>query len=967
MLRRNRLRPAVRAALGITSLAFLMPGESAAKEDSILEEVHVTGTRIVRANMVSSSPIAQVNSEDLLLGGITRAEDLLKNLPQVYPGQSSTVSGGATGTATLDLRGLGPSRTLVLIDGRRLPTGSPLTAGAADINQVPGVLIRSVEVLTGGASAAYGSDALAGVVNFFLIDDFEGVKLDYQYSQYAHDNDNSGMAEILRQSDYPVPSGTDRDGDTSDLAFIIGGNIAGGRGNVTAYATYRDIDAVLQSDRIHSACALLPVVGNPSQHNCGGSSTLPEGRFTDFGVLPATGQGASFDYKVEGDQFVPTGNTRYNYAPLNYFQRPDERYTAGALGHYDINEHIEVYTQLMFMDDRTVSQIAPSGSFFTTNSLSCGNPFLSEQQFDLLCASYGLGPEDEQLVYIGRRNAEGGPRRHDLRHTSFRGVFGLRGDIDETWRYDLYGQYAEVDQKETYFNDVLTSRIVRSLDVTTDPATGEPVCVATLNGTDPDCVPWNIFSEGGVTQEATDYFSVPLFARGTTDQTVISGYVAGYLEKYGIRSPLAETGVDIILGVEYREENLQYNPDKNYQSGDASGQGGPKPVLDGGFDVTEVYAELSIPLVEGKTMAESLILDLGYRYSDYSTNETTDTYKVAGSWAPIEDFRLRASFQHAVRVPNIDELFSPQDQGFAPIPGEDPCAGTDPVRSLADCAHTGVTAAQYGTIPFSPNGGYNGLFGGNPELEPEESDTRSIGFLYWPRFVDGLSISLDWFNIEIDDAIEVVEIATTLDRCLDTGDPVFCDRIRRNPGLGDLWIRGGDGIIDATNLNMGFLETEGYDLIVDYSFDVGRWGTMSIHNNLTYLDKWDIEELPGSGVRSCKSNYILGCPRANLVIETRNSMRVSWITPWDLTLSALWRYIGSLESDDNFHQGIGSKNYFDVAMLWDITDSASLRAGINNVFDKEPARFSFFGNGNTYPGQYDALGQYWFAGLTVAF
>jgi outer membrane receptor protein involved in Fe transport len=918
--------------------------------------------------MVSTSPIAQVDSEEILFSGVSRVEDLLKNLPQVRSFQNSSQSNGATGTATIDLRYLGSERTLVLVDGRRLPAGSPITPGSADINQIPGALIERVEVLTGGASATYGSDAMAGVVNFILIEDFAGVKFDYQYGEYSHDNDNKHMENLLDQAGYPAPSGTDRDGDSTDLSFIIGGNLDGGRGNVTAYATYRDIDPVVQSNRIHSACSVsLDGAGNQI---CGGSSVIPEGRFTDFRLLEIFEDLPSFDYKVGGDEFVPWAGARYNYGALNYFQRPDERYTLGAIGHYDINEHVEAYTQLMYANDQTVSQIAESGAWpYEDSRISCDNPLLSAQQFEAICGSYGLGAGDEQIVYIGRRNSEGGPRRNDLKHTSYRGVFGLRGDINDVWRYDLYGQYAEVDMDETYLNDMLNTHIRRALDVTTDPATGEPACVSALSGADPLCVPWNIFEEGGVTQAALDYLSAPLFSTGTTDQTVLSGYVAGNLESYGIVSPLAENGIDVVLGVEYREENVEYTPDKNYQSGDGAGQGGAAAPLNGGYDVKEAYTELIIPLVEGKPWAETWELELGYRYSDYDIGETTDTYKIASAWAPFGELRFRASFQQAVRIPNLAELYRTQNEGFHE--GQDPCAGSEPARTLADCERTGVTAELYGSIPQTTVDLLNSIFGGNENLQPEESDTYSVGFLYWPGFIDELSISIDWYEIEIEDAISSPEPIASLNTCLDTGDAFFCGLIHRAPGTGDLWLPGSQGYIDETLKNLGSEKVSGYDLIIDYNLDLGRAGNLSLHNILSYVDEWEFNEGFSSESFDCKGLWGGNCGQP--VPEIRNHMRITWITPWNLTFSGLWRYFDEADGILWYEEDIDSMNYFDIAGIWEITDSAHLRAGVNNVFDEEPpgvglaAGPGINGNGNTFPGMYDALGQYWFAGLTVSF
>ena len=333
---------------------------------------------------------------------------------------------------------------------------------------------------------------------------------------------------------------------------------------------------MLQADRDYSSCAL-----SNDLSECSGSATQPQGTFSDFGVLRSQGLD-SFDYKVEGDRFVPREGTLFNYGPSNYFQRPDRRWTAGLFAHYDLHERVETYVEFMFMDNRSVAQIAPSGAFFVTDSLNCGNAFLSRQQFDALCGAYGLTRDDSQQVFIGRRNVEGGSRQNDLRHTSYRGVFGLRGQLSENWRYDLYYQYSEVRMQNSYLNDLSITRIRRALDAVRDPATGQVVCRSVLDGSDPGCVPWNIFREGAVTQDMVNYLSLPLSARGATDQTVVSGYIAGNLGRYGLRSPLAATGLDLVLGGEYRDDNLKFSPNQAYRSGDGAGQGGASQPVSGG-------------------------------------------------------------------------------------------------------------------------------------------------------------------------------------------------------------------------------------------------------------------------------------------------------------------------------------------------------------------------------------------------
>ena len=837
MSKRNILRCANAAALALLLSAAVAPcfaqeaewGQAAAEapnaEPLKLEELVVTGSRIRKTDPISSSPLVQVDAEDFKLQGTVRVEDLLRSLPQLYSRQSAGQSNSATGTATLTLRNLGPERTLVLVNGRRLPLGSPIQGGeGADINQIPAALIDRVEVLTGGSSATYGSDAVAGVVNFRLMDDFEGARLDFQVSTYQHDNDGDRWQQISRDAGYDVADDSVWDGAISNFSLTWGENLAGGRGNITVYGTYRDIKAVKQGARDYSSCDL-----SNDLSECSGSATQPQGTFSDFGVLSAQGL-ESFDYKVEGDRFVPREGTLYNYGPPNYFQRPDERWTAGLLARYEFNERVEAYTELMFMDDRSVAQIAPSGAFFVTDTLGCGNPFLSPQQFDALCGRFGLTEEDVQSVYIGRRNVEGGDRQNDLRHTAYRGVLGLRGDLTDHWRYDLHVQYGEVRMESAYLNDLSITRIRRALDAAREPETGRVVCRSALDGSDPGCVPWNIFSEGAVTSEMVNYLSLPLFARGSTDQTVLSGHVTGTLGEYGVRSPFAARAVDLVVGTEYRNENLDYDPDEAYRSGDGAGQGGARKPVRGGFEVAEVFVEAGVPLVEDVTFVEELGVQGGYRYSDYDNDKQTDTYGLRALWAVNSDVRLRASYQRAVRAPNVRERFLPQGFNLFEIDA-DPCGGpvadgrTGEGRTLEECARSGVTAAQFGNIAHSPARQYNYLQGGNPDLAPEESDTYAYGFVWTPGFVEGLSLSLDYYSIRITKGIRILTPEFILNRCLD-GDVSQCAKVSRGAG-GDLWV-GSDversGHIVSLLDNLAIEEVQGYDLTASYDLGVGDWG-----------------------------------------------------------------------------------------------------------------------------------------------
>ena len=936
-----------------------------------LQRMIVTGTRIRNPNLVSSSPVIQVDSEELSNQGTVRVEDALRNLPQVYSTQNASQSNGATGTANLNLRSLGSARTLVLLNGRRMPVGSPLLGSSADINQIPGALIDSVEILTGGASATYGSDAVAGVINFLLTDDFEGFKFDYQFSRYQHDNRSERWQQIVGDAGYETAEGSVADGSISNFSLLLGKNLSDGRGNITAYATYRDIGAVLQANRDYSSCAL-----SNDLTKCVGSATQPQGTFTDYGYFASKGM-KSFDYKVEGDRFVPLDGTTFNYGPSNYFQRPDERWTAGLLARYDLTDRAEAYAEFMFMDNRSIAQIAPSGSFFEPDTLSCGNPLLSSQQFNALCGSYGLTEDDSQVVHIGRRNIEGGNRAHDLRHTSLRGVIGLRGEIADNWHYDVHYQHSRVRLENSYLNDFSISRIKRALDAVTDPETGRTVCRSVLDGSDPDCVPWNIFREGAVTQEMIDYLTLSLSSRGTTDQKALSAHIAGSLDDYGIIFPFAESGVSVVVGAEYRRDSLEFDPNEAYRVGDGAGQGGATHPVDGKTEVKEFFAEAGIPLVENMPFAQEIAVDGAYRRSNYDYGARSNTYGLRGGWAVTSGIRLRASLQRAIRAPNVRERFQPQGFNLF-IMSADPCGGpvtdgrTTGGRTLEECARSGVTPEQFGNIGHNPANQYNFLQGGNLELEPEESDTYTYGLVWTPGFAEGFTFSLDTYSIRIRKGISTVTPEFILNECLD-GNDSQCEKIKRGAS-GDLWL-GSDiersGHVVSLLDNLAIEEVRGYDLAASYDIDVGDWGGVNLSNILTLTSKWNQQEIEGAPKVDCVGKWGASC--GSPTPDVRNNLRVTLFTPYNLSPSLMWRYISGVDDLNSAQIDLGARHYFDLAIVWNYNEHLSIRAGVNNLFDKAPpiagsgAGPTITGNGNTFPGLYDALGRYGFFRISLGF
>jgi iron complex outermembrane recepter protein len=990
------------AASAMCSAIALAQDQEQASDDDAIGSVVVTGSRIPQPNLTSISPVTAVSAETIRVEGITRVEDLINNLPQAFADFGGNLANGATGAATVNLRGLGAQRTLVLVNGRRLMPGDPTQNGnaTADLNQIPGSLIERIEVLTGGASAVYGADAVAGVVNFIMNDNFEGVRLDAQYSFYQHENDNDEIGALLEARDFAAPESNVRDGYQKDITFVMGMNTGDGRGNATVYAGYRQLDGLLQSERDYSACALNP---DGDGAFCGGSSTTAPARF-DTMLQSGPNAGVpidSFMTNPDGSLRPFAGTDQYNFAPANYYFRPDERYTAGLFAHYDLGEKSQAYAEFSFMDDQTVAQIAPAGLFLNGGPgagsgylVNCDNPFMTAQQRQTFCTDQGFGPTDVISLDIGRRNVEGGGRINDLQHTSYRGVVGMRGDIGSAWAWDAYGMYGTTEFSNGYTNDFSIQRGGKALIARTD-ANGNIACGVNADADptndDPLCVPYDVFSPAGPSAQSLAYVQIPGFQNGFTREEVLSASMTGDLGEHGMKLPTATDGIGVAFGLEYRREQSQLRNDVAFGTGDLSGQGGATFDSDGSYDISEVFTELRIPLLQDKQFAESLMFETGYRYSDYSLGFDTDTYKLGLEWSPVGDVRLRGSFQRAVRAPNIQELFRPT--GLQLDGNTDPCAGDfddttllqdEPTATEAQCALTGVLPGQYGSIQQNPAAQYNGITGGNPDLDPESSDTTSFGFVFTPRFAEGLSLSVDYFDITVENVIAPLGADLILNKCLSTGDPEFCTKIQRAPGSGDIWSAQGF-VIDPT-LNLGSLGTKGLDLEANYRFDVGGTGSLAIQLIGTYLDELVTEPLPGDPTYDCSGLYgtVCGVPSP----EWRHKLRTTWATPWNLDLTLTWRHIDEVIVDnlvDNpnftpgappFDEQLAAQDYVDLAAAYSLElgpSALTMRLGINNLTDEEPPLISqatctsVFCSGNTFPQVYDTLGRTIFFNVTADF
>ena len=983
---------ALAIAVGLVSTHALAQ-ETPGKE---IEEVVVTGSRITDPNVVSSSHISSVSGADIQERGITRVEDFLNDLPQISPGQAITSSNGSNGTATVNLRNLGCSRTLVLLNGKRMAPGSTGGSSCADLNAIPSLLVERVEVLTGGASSVYGSDAVAGVVNFILDDEFEGFKASYTHSFYQHENDDKGLRNLVESYDYDKAPGDITTGYTDKLAVAFGGSIFEGRGHVTAYIEKTLTDPILQGEYDISACALS---GGTSR--CGGSSTIPPGRWADFGAYTAGGfvnvdpTVTGLDLKVQGDEFVPRAGQTYNYNPTNFFQRPDDRLNTGFFGKFEINEYAEAYASIRSMKSESNAQIAYSGTFGNIESIPCYNPLLSEQQYQVACSNWlGMGGDyapdfatsAEALAYISgldlavgdgdilgynapltslKRNVEGGARQAVFAYENLVQTFGVRGDLNDRWNYDVSYQVSTIEFSEEYRNDLSVAAINKAMNVVS--VAGTPTCVSALTGADSSCVPYNLFSGGlpgdqGIQavidggQALQNYIANATTILGTGKERILSAYVSG---DTGIAIPGAPSAISIALGYETRETTTDYRPDLANRTGDRSGAGGAALALKGGYDVDEYYMELGIPVTT------AISLDAGYRTSEYSTGQDTDSYKLGAFWRVNDQVAVRTAFQTATRHANIAELFESTGFGLVDL-DDDPC-GLSQTASQAACANTGLPANLYGTDLKSPADQYNILSGGNPNVAPEEAESFTAGIVLTPTMLEGLTLTIDYFDINVTDGIGSVSAKTALDKCLTTGQATYCNLINRNPVNGSLWLTG--GYISAQTTNIAEETTQGIDIIFDYSMETPL-GVLELEGVTTYLSSFEIIELPGEAAVECAGNWGGSCGK-NPLPEWSGNYKATLVTAYDTNVSLGMRYLG--ETDDLNSNGIDfdSYTYFDLTAVYSPTENYTATIGISNLFDKDPAVTSDAGtapgNGNTFPAYFDALGRYMYFNLSATF
>ena len=936
--------------------------------DDSVEEIVVTGSRLLRnRDLVAVSPVQTIGMEDIQHSGNVTLESTINEYPQLNPDTTGTVNqSGGSGVLSADLRGLGAVRTLVLVDGRRYVPGD--VTGLVDLATIPDVLVERVEIMTGGASAVYGSDAIAGAVNFILRDDFEGAELRYQYGETS-----------------------EGDGGNTKLDLLLGANNEDESANVTLHASYTNSDPVFMGDRAFSRLPLLADAQGVLQPF--GSGNIPGGLIgipsADFGEIqgvdlsnadgscPGAIQGVRFGENSQPFAFCrPT--EQYNYAAPNFLLRPLERWQVSALGRHDIGNSIEAYAQVFYTKKENAFQQAAEAVNPTSFGQETGtllipdadtNPIFSQPLRDFFAANTGYFDPDGDGIYtvrsVGRRFEEFGPRNTTIISDSYNLTGGLRGDVTfagSDWQWDSFYQFQRSDYNLNQVGRLSRSRLTLGLDV--EVVDGVARCRVDLLG----CVPVNIFGTDALTPEMAEFISTSTGREDTFERKMAGASIAGTL----FELPAGE--ISTAFGVEWREESFLTVPDEAARSGDL---GDVPPIINGGeLDVVEVFAEARFPLLEDLPAIETLALETAVRYSDYSTIDGVTTWKAGIDWAVNDWARIRTSFNQAIRAPNLDELFGAPSQGF--VGGVDPCVvDNNPTEAIKElCVEQGVPPEIVDNLQVGASQGWDALSGGNPDLNEEESDTLTVGVVLTPPVLEGLSVTIDYFDITVDAAISQVSSQALVNSCFQQLDinSIACQSITRLS-------TGNIDRVDAPLLNVAEREVSGVDLQVNYLMelpDVLALPGESASLDLRWVATWQLDDttvaLAGEPPSECAGFYGGACSSdgTRITPDHRSLVSADWRTgPLSVNLS--WRIIGDLElaadAFPNENGTIDAWHYFDLNGVYELSERVELFAGITNLADEQPPIIGFRagGDSNTNIPLFDPLGRRYFGGLTVRF
>jgi len=929
--------------VSISQPTFAQDNESEVSEQSIESEeiedeiITVTGSRIKSRDFESASPLYTINKKDIEFSGQPTIEEYLNQLPQLVPDTGRTSNWNADGTAGLNLRGLGSGRTLVLLNGRRMaPSG---VGGAIDVNNLPSALVEQVEVITGGASTVYGSDAIAGVINFITRKDYDGLSINSSHNITA-----KGDADIY---DFNIAYGHDLE-----------------NGNISVYAGFYERKPLFASER-----ELTSVVYDEDEQT--GELSITGSPWTPAGVIawPTVDLGngpVNLTWNPDGTPRARDPITDiYNYAPVNYLQTPSKRYSAGLMANFELSNNIKSYFELSFTRNQAKTNLAPSATvdFFAVN---IDNPVLTPET--RLIFEQQMIPLEPGLVgmYLGLRMSALGQRISDFERDYSRLVAGLEGEINDDWQFDAWISYTDASLENLFLNFLNASRVSQGLLV--DPVTGN--CYDPSDG----CVPLDFFGAGRLSEAGADFLrDDPWVNKETRTQILASLVVTG--------SPfeLFSEPLNMALGAEWRQDKGQYIADERNSFGSG---------VNGSESVVELFAEGHLAIIN-ESSGHYLGIELGARWSEYENAGSVWTYKSGLVWQPLDSTRFRAMFQHAVRAPTIRELFLTQNTretlgGGGSFTIDGCSASRDPVANgfVERCIAQGLPADQIGVFEAADSHPLTYISGGNPELQPESSDTFTIGFVFKPELISGLTIAVDYFDLEVTDTIGYVDVTFTCFDPLNT-EAVFCDNIQRD-------ITGNISELTELTSNRGLLSTDGVDTKIVYQTDLpSSFALFDDYTRLTLNSIWTYtlssknQENMATNILDCAGTFSGLCSSEIYgagVPENRLTSSIDYISgPLNIHLN--WRWIEGLRNGVPLYsadfgipnpvlaiESIPSYSYFDLAMGYQLTDSLLARFGINNLADKKPPNMADKSSqNNTDAGLYDVFGRTYYASINMEF
>ncbi|MDP5281396.1 TonB-dependent receptor [Sphingomonas sp. DG1-23] len=962
----------------------------------------VTGSRITRPNAAAASPITSVTSDSIRAQAAVNIEEVLNRIPSIAPDSQQNYQ-DSDGRQRIKLRNLGFERTLILVDGKRLGTMNGL-----DANMIPTSLISRVDVLTGGASAVYGSDAVAGVVNFIMDNDFQGLQLNANYNFYAHQNKPGLISQVASQYGFAQPShGFATDGGRVDLSLTAGKKLFDDRFHISGYVNYRKADLVPYSARETSGCQLVEGTKD-------GPLSCSISTYTRTGyVSPQSGPNAGNAYVNNPDgsrTFVPYSSALAANPYDGYsFQRKNERWNAGGFASFEISDAAEVYANAMWFRDKSAN-VYPARVYSSTAysdgpyQVSCANPFMSAAQATTICGaaagSTTFVPIELRYRFTGVPDLEDRYLNEGTRITG-----GVRGQFAQGWSYDVGGVYARNKMTMSWAQPVY-DRVNNALNVVNNNGT-----ISCVNDVASGCLPFDPFSANSSVNNSAlyNYLIQGTYGNSTTTNTLYNAIatVQGDLGTYGIKSPWADEGLAIAIGAEYREDQLRSHADALWRenvSNDADRYLSQH--------VWEGNIELQAPLVQNKPFAELLQVNGAFRLSKYSSNpDTFSTWKAEAIWSPIPDITFRGSINRAQRAPTVVEAFQGSNTSYGrittayndicapsivstsidPVTGQPVNVYGAPAASREACAATGLADSLYGsaTLLCPTDVGCTYRAGGFT-VDPETAYTKTFGVVLKPRFLPGLVVSVDRFLIDLNQSIGYNDYAYFSRGCAETGDDFFCS----------MFVRNADGTLSSNptgNPATGYIrqgttnyyktKSHGWDFQAQYALGLGNAGRLDFDFSGSLTTLAGAQDASFLAERNC-AGYFGGAGCSQFIPKWTHNLRGTWTTADQFFSASLnWRHLGPLTRTSNSgEESLGASpetvrstfyridayDYFDLALNFRIQKGFSFRIAANNILDKTPPILpnSYdigLSRANTISARYDSLGRQIAVGTTINF